>query len=313
MKPKMRIGYACINTQLPSPNRTCRLSNATPEKILSLARENLERLEKVLQWNAENDVTLFRISSDTIPFGSHEVNTVAWWKELKPELDRISKLIHGHKMRVSMHPGQFTVLNSTREKVVEASIAELEYHARLLDTLNVDHRHKIIVHLGGVFGDKTASMNRFIKNFARLSASALGRVIIENDEKSYTLADALVVSKELSIPVVFDVFHHSWNPSLDGTSLVQLIKRAMKTWGKKDGRPKLHYSNQWPGKPAGSHSQSVDLSAFKKFYTTVRTLAIDIMFETKDKEQSVLKIYREIPSLVSQTSGHSRLERAALL
>lgn len=296
---KIRIGYACINTQLPSPNRTCRLRNATPERILELARENLNRLEHVLRWNVEQGITLFRISSDAIPFGSHEVNTLRWWEILQPEFEQVGDFIRKHKMRVSMHPGQFTVLNSKRADVVQKSVAELEYHARFLDELSVDSTSKIIVHLGGVFGDKQASLNRFIENFSLLSEGARRRLIVENDEKSYSLVDALTVSKALTIPVVFDVFHHDWNPSFDDAPLIELIEMAMQTWCETDGRPKLHYSNQWPGKPPGAHSQTVELEAFREFYEKLNGSALDIMLETKDKEQSVLKIYREISALAA--------------
>jgi UV DNA damage endonuclease len=300
MSSNIRIGYACINTTLPAPNRTCRLQNATPERIVSLARENLNRLERVLHWNAEHGINLFRISSDTVPFGSHEVNDLRWWEILQPEFERLGSFIREHGMRVSMHPGQFTVLNSTRAEVVQKSIAELEYHARFLDALGVDFTSKIIVHLGGVFGDKPASLERFVENFNLLSESAQGRLIVENDEKSYSLAEALTVSKALTIPVVFDVFHHNWNPSFEGASLTELIDLAMQTWRESDGRPKLHYSNQWLGKPPGAHSQTVEIAAFREFFESLNGQVLDLMLETKDKEQSVLKIYRAITALAGQ-------------
>lgn len=298
MKSDIRLGYACINTTLPSPNRTCRLRNATPERILELARENLHRIERVLCWNSWHGITLFRISSDTIPFGSHEVNTVKWWEILQPEFERIGGFIRRHQMRVSMHPGQFTVLNSTRMDVVQKSVAELEYHARFLDALGVNFSSKIVVHLGGVFGDKQASLARFIENFSLLTESAQRRLIVENDEKSYSLADALAVAKALTIPVVFDVFHHHWNPSFAGAPLSELVETAAQTWREADGRPKLHYSNQWPGKPPGAHSQTVEVAAFREFSESLNGRALDIMLETKDKEQSVLKIRREVAGLI---------------
>ena len=77
----IRIGYACINTKLDAPNRTCRLKNATPEKILELAAANVEALQPILDWNAAHGIELFRITSDLIPFGSHPINTVPWWRD----------------------------------------------------------------------------------------------------------------------------------------------------------------------------------------------------------------------------------------
>lgn len=293
----IRIGYACVNTKLPSPNRTCRLSHATPERIVELARKNLAALATILQWNAEHGIALFRIASETIPFGSHEVNTLCWWEILQPELNRVGKLIQQYAMRVSMHPGQFTVLNSLRDEVVEKSLAELEYHARFLDSLGVGFEHKIIVHIGGVFGDKNKSLQRFADNFRRLSLSAQKRMLIENDEKCYTVAEAIALAQQLKIPVVLDVFHHEWNPSYRERPLREIIGLAISTWRASDGLPKLHYSNQWKGRPPGSHSQSVDINAFRKFYEMIADLEIDVMLEVKDKERSVLNVYRAIRSL----------------
>ncbi len=302
---KIRIGYACINTQLPSPNRTCRLKNATPDRILELARENLERLEQILLWNAENNIRLFRISSDAIPFGSHEINTLNWLEILQPEFKRLSEIIHRRHMRVSMHPGQYTVLNSLREDVIRKSVAELDYHARFLDALGVDESAKIILHIGGAYGDKPGSLQRFARNFSLLSESARNRLIIENDEKSYTLADVLPLSREISAPVVFDVFHHSWNPSFTDHSVRKLIEMAMETWREKDGRPKIHYSNQWPGKPPGAHSFEVDPGAFLDFHHTIHDLELDVMLETKNKEQSVLNLFDKIPELSRQETRNA--------
>lgn len=295
----VRIGYACINTVLQSPNRTCRLSNATPDRIIELGRQNLNTLLEILRWNQTHDIRLFRISSETIPFASHPVNEVPWWEVLQPELDAVGGTVREGGMRVSMHPGQFTVLNSPRPEVVENSIAELAYHARFLDSLGVDARHKIILHIGGVYGDKESSLQRFAEKYARLPENVRRRLVVENDEKSYSLADALKLAGDTGAPVVFDVFHHVWNPSFPQETVRGLAALAGETWRPEDGPPKLHYSDQWQGKPAGSHSQSIDVDAFGEFYAQVQDLRLDVMLEVKDKEQSVLALYRKYPELRS--------------
>ncbi|MEW6670658.1 MAG: UV DNA damage repair endonuclease UvsE [Thermodesulfobacteriota bacterium] len=293
----IRLGYACINTQLPSASRTCRLINASEENILSLARRNLGALKHILLWNRENGIGLFRISSETIPFGSHPVNRLPWRQLLKPELFELGRLIKKFNLRVSMHPGQFTVLNSIRETVVAASIAELEYHAGLLDAFSLGADHKIILHLGGAYGDKQNAIKRFVDNFKLLSPSVQKRLVVENDEKNFTAEDALTVAKALHIPMVLDVFHHRCNPSFQKLELVRILESIGPTWRLQDGPQKIHYSNQQKGKPAGSHSQTIDVGEFKRFYRHIRQLPLDIMLEVKNKEQSVLELYRRIPSL----------------
>lgn len=293
----IRLGYACINTMLPSAGRTCRLKNASGENILSLSRLNLHALKQILLWNRENGVALFRISSETIPFGSHPVNRLPWRHLLKTELSELGRLIEKFNMRVSMHPGQFTVLNSIHQPVVAASIAELEYHARLLDALSPCTNHKIILHLGGVYGDKKNAMKRFVRNFEKLSLSVQKRLAIENDEKNYTTADTLTVAKEIQVPMILDVFHHRCNPSFQKQGLLRIIESIASTWRPQDGPQKIHYSDQQKGKPPGSHSKSIDVTGFKRFFRRIRHLPLDIMLEVKNKEQSVLELYRRIPTL----------------
>jgi UV DNA damage endonuclease len=286
----IRLGYACINTKLDPPNRTCRLRNATPEKILELASANVQALQPILEWNAAHGIELFRITSDLIPFGSHAINTVPWWRILKSQFARLGELIVNKRLRVSMHPGQFTILNSPRPEVVANSVKELEYHTAVLDALGVDDSHKIVIHLGGVYQDKGESLSRLIENCKRLEPRIKARLVIENDERCYTVADAIGAAKAIGVPVVFDVFHHSWNPALEALPMRSIIQRAAKTWCKRDGRVKIHYSNQLPGGPAGAHSKSINVGKFLQFYDTIHDLDVDIMLEVKDKQQSVLKV-----------------------
>lgn len=290
----VRIGYACINTVLRTPNRTCRLKNATSAKILQLASANIEALQPILEWNVRHGIEIFRISSDVIPFGSHSVNTVQWPRLFKPQFARLGAFIRQNRLRVSMHPGQFTILNSPRQEVVDNSIEELEYHTTFLDAFGIDHSHKIVIHLGGTYGDKSASLKRFIVNCARLPRRIKSRLVIENDERCYTIADVLEASEAIGVPVVFDVFHHMWNSALNQYSLRSIIQLAAKTWRKRDGRPKIHYSNQWPGKPPGTHSKSISVGKFLRFHDLIHDLDLDIMLEVKDKQASVLKLLKAL-------------------
>jgi len=85
-----------------------------------------------------------------------------------------------------MHPGQYTVMNSPSEEVVKKSIAEIEYHTKFLDSLGIDYSNKIIIHIGGEYGDKSSAIQRFSDNIKALSDSARSRLVLENDEKIFT-------------------------------------------------------------------------------------------------------------------------------
>ena len=118
----MRLGYACVNTQLPSAARTARLSNLTGEKIVTLIDANLDALECILRWNLAHGIQVFRLSSNVIPFGSHPANDVPWWDVFGARLAELGRLVRAADMRLSTHPGQYIVLSSAREDVVVAAL-----------------------------------------------------------------------------------------------------------------------------------------------------------------------------------------------
>ncbi len=186
-----------------------------------------------------------------------------------------------------MHPGQYTVINSNNEDTVQRSIADLEYHCRFLDALGVDYTNKLILHVGGVYGDKASAMERFKVNFYRLSESAQKRLIIENDDKSYTIEEVLCICKELNIPAVFDNLHHKLNPcDIEWDEILRLVEEA---WKPEDGPVKFHYSDQDEDKRGGAHSKSVVTKNFLRYIDSLKGLQADIMLEVKDKEISAIK------------------------
>ena len=139
----MSIGYACLNIGTPNTNiRSVMQRNATPEKLTEVTEHNLAALERMIDYNHKNDIKLFRISSDLIPFGSSPVNTLAWPEIHKEAFDRIGAKIRNSGMRVSLHPGQYTVLNSPTEDVVERAIEDLIYHDKILTALGTDKKTK---------------------------------------------------------------------------------------------------------------------------------------------------------------------------
>ena len=272
----LRLGYACVNTGLPSSGRTVRLANATPDRLRELIAANLEALEAILRWNAEHGIEVFRVTSNLIPFGSHPVNRIAWWDEFGERFAEIG----ARAGRLSTHPGQYTVLSSVNPSVVDAAVAELEYHNRLLDAFGLGPSHKIVLHVG--------STDRFEAGFARLSEGTRSRLVLENDERQ-PLCDVLPLAERLSVPVVFDVFHHRLAPSFDGLSIRELVHLTGETWGEVDGRQKIHFSTQAPGKRPGAHADTIDLEVFGELVDQVGDLPLDCMLEVKDKEQSVLR------------------------
>jgi UV DNA damage endonuclease len=296
----LRLGYACVNTQLPSAARTARLSNLTADRIVELIEANLDALESILRWNREHGIQVFRLSSNVIPFGSHEANDVPWWELFGARLAELGQLVHAAGMRLSLHPGQYIVLSSTRDDVVRAAVAELEYHDRLLAALGLDRSHKIVLHPGSGAADPESALGRFCAGVERLSQDAAARLAIENDER-WPLATTLDWSRRLGVPVVFDVFHHRLAPSLESLGVRELAQLAGETWRARDGRQEVHFSTQADGKRPGAHAETVDLDAFAEFVHAVGDLPLDCILEVKDKERSVL----QAQALLSPTAADS--------
>lgn len=286
----MSIGYACITLGAENVKLSrCTLKNASEDSLRKIINKNLEALFNIIDYNIENEIKLFRISSDIIPFGSHKVNTLNWQEEFKDKLLAIGKKIKASNMRVSMHPGQYTVLNSINDDVVKNAVRDLEYHASFLDALKVDSKNKIVLHIGGVYGDKKKASENFIKNYFKLPEKIKKRLIIENDDRSYNIEDVLNISKEISIPVVFDNLHNKLNPSPRKLSESEWISICGETWKKEDGRQKIHYSQQKNGATVGAHSDTIDVNEFSEFYNSLKDKDIDIMLEVKDKNISAVK------------------------
>ncbi len=311
----MSIGYACIVIGVPGLSlKSCTLKYATDEKLRHVSLHNLWVLNDVIDYNVSNEILLFRISSDIIPFGSHPANRQEWWKDHSELLSSIGSKIRNSGMRVSMHPGQYTILNSPDQGVIERAAIDLNYHARFLDALSVDSSHKIILHIGGAYGNKEQSADRFIQNCNRLPDFIKRRLVLENDEKSYNIADVLAIAHEVSLPAVFDNLHHTMNSPVPdhvdkstGSADYQLelshvtwIKRCQSTWKPQDGRQKIHYSQQMSGGKPGAHSVTIDLSEFCRFYSSIIDLEVDIMLEVKDKNLSALKCIRSVKQISNQ-------------
>ena len=255
-------------------------------------RSNIRCLMRILEFNAINGLLFFRIGSGLIPFASHPVCDFNWESRFAGDLERCGGYIGKHAMRISMHPDQFIVINSTNRGVSEKSVLELEYHCRLLDIMGLGSDAKIQIHCGGVYGDKKGSMERFIKVYESLNERLRSRLVIENDDKSYSVRDCLEIHKRTGIPVLFDFFHHEINPG--GLTLSDALNNASSTWSQVDGVLMCDYSSQEKGARRGVHASSLVEEDLRKKIKESGSLNYDLMLEIKDKEESAIKALRLI-------------------
>jgi len=284
----MRVGYPCTNRTLGCRgSRTLRLASFSLERLDEIVSSNLRCLETMLHFNAEHGIRFFRISSDLIPFASHPEIEPPWRHLYARALADAGALIEHEGIRIDMHPGQYTVLNSPDEKVVKNAVRDLVYHVGVLDEMGLDQTAKVQIHLGGVYGDRDASVARFIARARLLPETIRRRLVIENDERSFGLADCLRAADGARLPVLLDVYHHRLKN--DGESLADALAAAAETWSTADGIAIVDYSSPLPGGRFGQHAETLDDEHFRLFHEATSGADVDVMLEIKDKELSALR------------------------
>ena len=246
-----RLGYACINMTLAEEGVSCNrtmIKKTFQARGLQYASEiilkNLKGLKRIVQWNNDNGIKVYRMSSSMFPWMSHyEFSDLPDYKEICTRLSEIGKLAMDNDQRLSFHPGQFCVLASPSEKVVLNAINELDKSAEIMDIMGLPKSRmaKINIHVGGAYGDKKSALERFCKNYLRTSKSLQARLTVENDDKAsmYSVMDLYqYVYSVVGIPIVFDYHHHKFCPG--GLSEEGALKLAASTWG--NIKPCTHYS-----------------------------------------------------------------------
>ncbi|KAK5939405.1 hypothetical protein PMZ80_008709 [Knufia obscura] len=276
--------------------------------VEALGVANAKDIAKMLRWNDKYNIKFFRLSSEMFPFASHDVygyKLAPFASEALAEAGRVAAEL-GH--RLTTHPGQFTQLGSPRPEVITAAIRDLEYHCELLDLLKLppqqDRDAVMILHMGGVFGDKAATIARFKENYVKLPQKIKDRIVLENDDVCYTVHDLLPVCEELNIPLCLDYHHNNIlfdaDKMREGTlDIMELYPRIKAGWDKKGITQKMHYSEPCPGAITGRQR--------RKHSPRVYSLPpcaqdIDLMIEAKDKEQAVFEVMRTL-----RLPGHEKI------
>ncbi|KAI1481795.1 UV-endonuclease UvdE [Daldinia eschscholtzii] len=266
--------------------------------VEALGLANARDIVKMIRWNDKYGIKFMRLSSEMFPFASHEqygYKLAPFASEVLAEAGRVAAEL-GH--RLTTHPGQFTQLGSPRPEVARNAIRDLDYHDEMLTLLRLPEQLNkdavMILHMGGVFGDKEATLDRFRKNYAKLSESVKARLVLENDDVSWTVHDLLPICEELNIPLVLDFHHHNIMFDKDkireGTKdIMELYPRIRKTWERKGITQKMHYSEPC--------SEAITPRQRRKHRPRVLTLPpcpsdMDLMIEAKDKEQAVFDLMR---------------------
>lgn len=291
----IRLGYVSISKTLDlTCSKTITYTNFKKEnnlnKIDEIIIENLNNLEKIIDYNIKNNIHFYRLTSKLIPLATKEDVVFDYILKYKKQYQKISKKINDNKMRVDVHPDQFCVLNSTKKEVLENTFQILEYHYKILEVLGIENKI-IILHIGSSILGKENSIKRFINNFYKLPNYIQKCIAVENDDKIYNIEDCLKLCHQLNIPFVLDYHHHLCNN--DGQNIDDYLKDIFDTW---NFTPKIHFSSpkNKTKKEIRSHHDYININDFIDFLNRIKHLNIDldIMLEAKAKDEALFKLVR---------------------
>lgn len=276
-------------------------------------RVSIGYLHRIFDYLHEIDVRMYRMASGIAPYASHPdlKQFRNQPQECASELTELGRRASVLGLRLSSHPGQYTVLNSEHEATVLAAVKELEVHAEIFDAMELPPESVIVIHVGGKAGGSRRALDRFKRGFEMLSRAAQDRLAIENDDRSFSLTDVVGLSSEIGRPVVWDALHHHcYNP--DRISDREALEIALATW-RTGVTPKIHYSSpktaleerkkkrgrktirSFVAPPLRAHADLVDPIGFETFlHDVVQDSALDIMLEAKGKDVALLALRNQL-------------------
>ncbi len=290
------------------------------EKLWDIMKGNIESTRLLVErvGALDENLRMVRLSSDILPVYTEPVWSRFWrLPDVRNYCERgfkqIGDVARKNNVRLSFHPGQFTVLASDNPDIVNRSIEEFEYHADMVRWMGFGQQFqdfKINVHISGRAGPagiKTA--------LRRLSPEARNCITIENDEISWGIDASLELANDLAL--VLDIHHHWIHTGEYIEANDDRVKRIIDSW--RGVRPVIHYSvsreNCLTGHPGHqrpalqtlleSGHKKAKLRAHSDFYwnTAVNEWALsfvnqfDIMCESKGKNLASFELAKQAKEL----------------
>ena len=313
---KIRFGYVANALGLwdASPSKTLTFTrysmlptNERMEKLKFVTAQNLQHTKRILYYNIAHEIELYRFSSSLVPLATHPEVMWDFLTPFKHEWEEIGNLIQRFKLRVSFHPNQFTLFTSEREEVTANAVKDMEYHFRMLKAMNALDTGLINIHIGGAYGDKNKSLNRFHQNLKKLPTEIKKQMTLENDDKTYDIRETLITCEKENIPMVLDYHHYMANNGENDLPLY--LQRIFETWNNFTIVPKVHISSPKSDQAYRSHADFVSLDFVLPFLKMARELNqdFDIMIEAKQKNLAMQRLVDEIAAIrgVKRISGSS--------
>ena len=306
----IQLGLCCLNTILKKrkppvyASRRMIIRKIEEDGIDKLKEKIIQNLKDTLlmiDWNEENGIKVLRLSSELFPHKSNPKVVDYDFDFAKDLLKQIGDKAKSYNHRITFHPGQYNVVGTPSEDMFQKTIWDLKYHADVLDLMGMGDDSVMVVHGGGVYGNKEETLDRWCEQFKKLPENVQKRLVLENCEKCFSIEDCLKVSKKINIPVVFDTHHYECynilHPDEKFNPASEYIEEILDSWKRRNIKPKFHVSEQGSGK-CGHHSDYIEvIPEYLLEIPEKYGVNIDIMIEAKKKELSIFKLYQKYPQL----------------
>lgn len=302
------VGYCCIplGCNMNKPKKDHILVNRGMVKktfmskglpyVSELILLNLKDTLKVLDYNLQNEIFIYRLSSDSFPWMSeYEFSELPNYRSIESLLQKIGNKVKDNGIRVSYHPGPFNVLASENDSVVDKTIKELNKHAELMDMMGLERTtyYPINIHINITKPTREEAAQRFVEKFDLLTDSCKSRLTVENDDSPNQYSVKMLydwVYKKIGIPIVFDQHHYNYGPQ--DQTMEEALKLALSTW---KTRPLTHMSS-----PKTLEDTSGKQTAHADYiYEEIKTYGqdFDIEIEAKAKDLAVIKYRKQFQIL----------------
>lgn len=306
----MRLGFAVKVLGRPNlkSNDTRRWQNG-PHLSVSLAY-----LRDIFVHLAEHHIHMYRMSSDIAPYVTHPdmPQFHSQIDDCSTELAALGQAAREQGLRLSFHPSQYIVLNAEDETIAQKSAQDIVAQARILDAMGMGDEAVVVTHVGGVYGDLDASRERFVRRYQQLPEPGRSRLVLENDESSFSISDTYWIHQRTGIRLVLDTLHFH-NCGCDEMPLPEALALALSTWPAEQ-TPKMHFSSprtelrmmarkdsdgtrrQVPVPPRWTqHSDYINPFEFIRFLEDARGLRpFDVMLEAKAKDLALLRLRDDV-------------------
>jgi UV DNA damage endonuclease len=277
-------------------------------------RKSLEYLQGIFEYLEKHRISMYRMSSDLAPYATHpdmpQFHNMV--RECQSELRDIGKRARGMGLRLSFHPSQFVVLNSPNPELVRKSVWDLSSQAEMLDCMELGPEAVMVIHVGGVYGDRVSGNERWVETWRSLPEHVRRRLVLEHDDLRFSAADVLWIHEHTGVRLIFD-YQHFWCFNPEKLELRDTLKRILRTWPA-GVQPKVHFSSPrtelrevkrkdpktkrvktsliaptWTG-----HADFVNPFEFCTFMRDAHGLDFDVMLEAKVKDMALIRLRADL-------------------